>query len=228
MRYIQKDEEPDFMLEWKRLRLFAGQSLSYSDFNEKRRLNDLLRNEQHGICCYCEKPIDHFMMSKERGAHNEHLIPEKGEYGDFSEQMDYYNIFACCIESSGRKKDSQHCGESKHDLLIYPFLQDVNCKQYFKYNVLGEIIPNGSYNTWTEYIQNEDKLEPLSQCAVEAIKILNLNCNSLVTDRKDDIDTIMRITISWDKKRKDIQISHWEHSSQFPRFIDMLEWFLKR
>ena len=101
MRYITKGEEPAYMTAWKEARIAAGQSLQYDEFDKKKELNEDLRIEQHHICCYCQRSIDHYQGDKIGGAHNEHLIPEKGPYGDYEKQMDYGNIYACCIDSQG-------------------------------------------------------------------------------------------------------------------------------
>ncbi len=115
MRYIDKGEEPSFMKQWKEEQQRVNLPLTYSDFRDKSKLNDVLRTVQHGICCYCEKTIDHFQGNLVTGAHNEHLIPEKGSYGVFNKQMDYENIYACCIASKGKEKRKTHCDEHKAD-----------------------------------------------------------------------------------------------------------------
>ena len=62
MRYIQKGEEPAYMSEWKELRKSCGQKLIYKEFDQKAQLNRDLRKEQHNICCYCQRVIDHYQM----------------------------------------------------------------------------------------------------------------------------------------------------------------------
>lgn len=228
MRYIPKGNEPIFMIEWKNAQQEAGLPLGYRDFRDKARLNSVLRFVQHGICCYCEKRIDHFQGSKNTGAHNEHLVPEKGPHGVFAKQMDYENLYACCIESQGKAKMSCHCGEHKKDEVIFPFVQMQNCRQYFRYNVLGEIIPNGEYPNWKMYLDHISLLTGRIREAALTIKTLNLNCNSLVNDRR----VVLEILMSWASKQDTISIKNkmteMESRHLYPEFIDMQLYFLAR
>lgn len=231
MRYIEKGAEPVFMTEWKNSRNEAGQPLDYDSFNYKRELNDVLRQEQHGICCYCQRRIDHFQGDKTTGAHNEHLIPQKGPYGDFSKQMDYGNLYACCIDSQGTKqkeKDKRHCGEAKGFDLIPPFIQDAKCADYFKYNVNGEILPNGDFDEWCDYLANESKLAGKVLEAYNTIKTLNLNCHFLVDDRRGDIVKLISILNSKDNASVVQMMSDFESRATYPRYIDMLLYYMKR
>lgn len=219
------------MVQWKKLRVSAGQSLDYDSFGYKRELNDVLRKEQHGICCYCQRRVDHFQGDKATGAHNEHLIPENGPQGVFEQQMDYGNLYACCIESQGtRKKEKSkiHCGEAKADDLIYPFIQMKNCSDYFKYNNNGEILPAGAFDTWNEYIASESTLNGLVLDAFKTIKILNLNCLSLVVDRKKTIQALISLISKMDKVTVARKMNEFENLQTFPVFIDMLLYYMKR
>ncbi len=48
---------------------------------------------------------------------------------------------------------------------------------FFRYNILGEIIPNGSYDQWQEYLVHKDELTVDLKDATDAINTLNLNCH---------------------------------------------------
>lgn len=228
MRYIEKGNEPKFMKKWKNMQLQAGLPLAYGYFRDKSKLNEVLRFVQHGICCYCEKHIDHFQGVREKGAHNEHLVPEKGPHGVFAKQMDYDNLYACCIESRGKAKQNTHCGEHKKDDVIFPFVQNRNCNLCFKYNVLGEILPNGKYSFWNDYLQNMNSLDTLTREAVKTIDVLNLNCASLVNDRKEQLLILME----WANKHDSLTIKNkmldYESRHLFPEFIDMRLYFMKK
>jgi len=228
MRYIKKGEEPPSMKERKVLQKNAGLPLAYRDFRDKQGLNAALIKEQHSICCYCEKRLDHFQGQKERGAHNEHLIPESGPSGEFDKQMDYNNLYACCIESQGMPKNKTHCGEHKKDGVIYPFIQKENCAEYFRYNTLGEIIPNGDYPCWDDYLSHRTELLGMVKEAVDAIELLNLNCNSLVADRNVCLVELMRWTVGKDKQSIRDKMLEFENSSVFPEFIDMCLYFMEK
>lgn len=202
--------------------------MGYRDFRDKARLNEVLRLEQHGICCYCEKRIDHFQGSKDTGAHNEHLIPENGSHGVFEKQMDYENLYACCIESQGKVKASCHCGEHKKDDVIFPFIQMQDCQQYFRYNVLGEIIPNGEYPNWNMYLDNLSSLSGMVKEATLTIRTLNLNCCSLVNDRR----AVLLVLMDWASKQSGANVQdkmkEMEKRLLFPEFIDMQLFFMRK
>lgn len=194
MRYIEKTIEPAFLTSYKEVQCAANLSVSYNNgFREKSELNDVLRSEQHHICCYCQQKLTHFQGNKIGGAHNEHLIPQSTDPGDGSVELDYNNIYACCIDSEGQSKLQRHCGEAKRDSLIRGFITETNCSLFFKYNILGEILPNGSYDNWKDYVSNKLTLLGSVKDAYDTINILNLNCHQLVEDRKGDVYALLSI-----------------------------------
>lgn len=228
MRYICKGNEPLSMRQWKQSQQEAGLPLAYRDFRDKRGLNAALRFAQHGVCCYCQKRIDHYQKPKETGAHNEHLVPENGKHGVFSKQMDYDNLYACCIESQGMETRKTHCGEHKKDCVVFPFIQKENCSKFFRYNSLGEIIPNGEYNKWDEYKENRHLLEGMVREAADAIDVLNLNCNSLKSERYESLRVLAVWATGKDAKAIKNKMFEFGSSHQYPEFIDMLLYFLER
>lgn len=231
MRYIAKGEEPSFMLEWKQERIDAGQRLAYDEFDHKRELNEILLAEQHYICCYCQQKLDHYQGHGIGGSHNEHLIPENGVHGNFDMQMDYSNLYACCIDSRGLKKkeySKRHCGESKGDKLIRGFIQEKECSSFFRYNILGEIIPNGDYDCWSDYVANRESLTGDVKEAMEAIEILNLNCHFLKADRKGDLDKLMRIISKMSREEVLDKMKEFEQSDKYQRYQSMLLYFMAK
>ncbi len=228
MRYISKGNEPLFMRQWKQIQQKAGLSLAYRDFRDKKGLNAVLRFVQHDVCCYCQKRIDHYQTPKEKGAHNEHLVPEKGEHGVFAKQMDYDNLYACCVESQGMETNKTHCGEHKKDCVVFPFIQKENCNKFFRYNSLGEIIPNGEYCKWNEYKENRDQLEGMVREAADAIDVLNLNCNSLKSDRRESLEVLAAWALGKDSKAIRNKMMEFGSRHQYPEFIDMLLYFMER
>lgn len=201
MRYIHKNKEPQYIQEWKVLRKRGEQEPIYNEFDKKAQLNADLRAEQHGVCCYCQRVIDHFQSepgNPETAAHNEHLYPQNIDGDERSKQlqMEYSNIFACCVDSRGLKMQSKlrHCGESKGNSIIPDLICRTNCASYFYYSLTGEIIPiEKSQPDWKNYvILPIDTLTKREQDAVKCIKTLNLNCATLVADRKVCIDTLFQ------------------------------------
>lgn len=231
MRYIQKGEEPEFMRLWKEQRLQNGLKCAYDEFDQKKKLNESLRKEQHGICCYCQQRLDHFQGMAIGGSLNEHLIPENGPEGDFDKQMDYTNIFACCMDSKGYKKrerNKRHCDESKGHKRIRGFIQEPSCSSFFRYNSLGQIIPNGRFNTWDEYIAHRDESNGDIKDAIDAIEVLNLNCHQLTDDRKRDLDALLMIIKDLSREKVKAKMIEFEKADQYHRYIDMLLYFMAK
>lgn len=221
MRYIEKGDTPQYITDWIALRKSANQSLDYDEFNQKSKLNEDLRKEQHGLCCYCQKRIDHFQGDKETGAHNEHLIPQSGSKPD---QMNYRNIYACCIASVGEKKNShqQHCGESKGEKKIRPFIQEENCVAYFRYNSLGEIIPNGKYGRFEEYEEHIAELSNDEKEALACIQTLNLNCLSLKSERENIYRSFLESCMKQGTEVVKNKLYQKLSEPVYPEFIELL------
>jgi len=231
MRYIKKkinSQASVLLLNWIKERKKAKQSVFYSDFDRKEELNGYLRSEQKGICCYCQQPITHFQKDSYEGSHNEHFLPENGIYGRPDLQMEYMNIYASCNYSKGKKPSDQHCGEAKHDSKIDTnFLQKVSCHSYFKYNTIGEIVPSCPFLTIRDCEINYCKLTPSQQEAFKTIKVLNLNQTSLVALRKKEQTILFEILNKLSKDQINARIQLWNNSNTFPRFIDMLLYYMK-
>lgn len=230
MRYIPKGPEPDIIRDFKATQQSAGLPATYDAFGvkgNKSALNDVLRAQQRNICCYCQRRIDHFQGDKNTGAHNEHLYPQSKDPGDGSIDLDHNNIYACCIASEGLKKKSQHCGEAKGNKVIVGSISDPQCEDRFKYNLIGEILPNGSFDDWKAYLSNYSQLPRSHQQIVDEIKILNLNCNSLITERRNVIDTIA----SWVSVTQSKDVMKWaetsEQNDELPIFYSTIKYILR-
>jgi uncharacterized protein (TIGR02646 family) len=231
MRYIQKREAPQYLIQWKVARAAAGQNLAYEHFDFKRQLNQDLREDQHHICCYCQQIITHFQGKKEGGSHNEHLVPENGPFGNYDLQVDYNNLFACCNITVGmgkKEKLRRHCGDAKGDLLIRGFIQEQTCTNSFKYNNLGEILPNGSYPSFKEYQANRNALSKDESEALNTLEVLNLNSVTLVNDRKKDFDKLFKVMVRLNKQIIDQKIIDFQQLTHFPRYIDMLLYYMRK
>ncbi|OWP84830.1 TIGR02646 family protein [Flavobacterium davisii] len=229
MRYIQKGAIPVFMQDWINARTGAGQNLRYEEFNQKQQLNDVLRVEQKHICCYCQQRINQFKQNNNGNCHNEHLVPQKGVNGNTALQMAYTNIFASCSYSEGVKQKHQYCGTAKGDLLIHPFIQDVNCSSFFKYNAKGEIIPNSPvYNSYEEFLRNEPTLGINDKRALETIRTLNLNVSFLVEERKKLQTRLFKVLNVVPLARVQLKIQQFNNDQRFYPYIDMLLYYMNK
>jgi uncharacterized protein (TIGR02646 family) len=228
MRYIHKNiysKAHKLLEDWNRLRVIAGQKLAYDEFEHKKKLNDLLIEEQGGICCYCQQKITELRRTRSSGdAHNEHLIPQSARK---DLQTNHGNIFACCCFSSGFSKDLQYCGEAKKEKRIYDFIKWVDCNCCFKYNIEGEIIPEGSYRSFEEFSINMESLTFKQKKALEIIETLNLNAVSLKEERKKDIIALIKMLNKLSKEEVQEKIKEFKVKPHF-RFVDMLLYYMKQ
>lgn len=239
MRYIKKqDEIPSIISEWVSDRQNLKLAVKYEYFDKKKELNDILRGEQHGVCCYCQRSITHYgpiynpLYSKKGGAHNEHLYPENivGDPVSQAKQMEYTNLFACCVDSQGHKKREKHlryCGEAKGNKIIREFIKEQKCQTYFRYLSTGEIVPNGSFTTLKAY-EEATSLSQDEKDAFEAIKILNLNCHTLVEDRKSCLTELLRLLPTRSKEEWQQTIDGWLSATTYPPYIELRLQYLQK
>lgn len=224
MRYIPKqNEEPECLSSYKTSCREAGVqgALLYRDFNNTGQLKKVLCEEQHNVCCYCQRPVKSFRI--------EHLYPENGPDKDKGErlQLEYSNLFASCMDSQWSPKQLRHCDVAKQNFIIREFIKEEQCQSYFRYLSTGEIVPNGTYYTWADYEQATD----LSQDeidAMQAIKVLNLNCVSLVEERKECLTDLMRLIPKRSKDEWQQQIDKWLSLSTYPAFIELRLQYLRQ
>lgn len=229
MRYIQKGVMPVFMQDWIDTQINAELSTNYNDFNQKPQLNEVLREEQKYICCYCQQRINMFKQNNNGNCHNEHLIPQRGPNGDVALQMAFTNIYSSCSYSDGQTKKHQYCGAVKGDNLIHPFIQDLNCSSYFKYNTNGEIMPNSAiYSSYDEFTTNEAILGVNEKRALEAIQTLNLNVSFLVEERKKLQTRLFKILTVVPLDRVQLKIQQFNNDQRFYPYIDMLLYYMNK
>lgn len=228
MRYIHKNINSDaskLLRNWQTQRIKANQNLAYNEFDKKSLLNRYLIEEQGGICCYCQQKITELKRTKNTGdSHNEHLIPQSANE---DLQTNHGNIFACCCYSSGFPKHLQHCGESKGDKLIYEFIKWIDCSNHFKYNIEGEIMPEGCYNSFREFEFNKNLLDFKQKKALEAIITLNLNQISLKEERKKDITVLITMLNKLSVQQVQSKMEEF-NTKPYKRFIDMLLYYMKQ
>lgn len=189
MRYINKQTiEPECLAEYKAecKALGVPEPLLYAEFNKTGMLKSILCKEQHNVCCYCQRPVKGFRI--------EHSYPENGPDKAKSEmmQLEYSNLFASCIDSQGQPKNLQYCDVAKGNKIIREFIKEEKCQTYFHYLLTGEIIPNGRFHTLKEY-QESTTLTQDEKDSLHAINILNLNCHTLVEERKTCLNELFAL-----------------------------------
>lgn len=137
MKYIQKNPEPQEIIEWKRT--FKNKNHRLPQYKDivgdaacKAILKEKLLSEQGNICCYCCKRI------AAGNSHMEHFRPKGNEqYRMLS--MEYENLLASCQGFHGK---GENCGHTKanefdEDLMISPLEKD--CEEHFKFSSRGKI-----------------------------------------------------------------------------------------
>lgn len=224
MRYIEKGAvEPKCLAEYKLEceELGVLRPLLYKDFNRTNELRGVLSAEQHEVCCYCQRAVKGFRI--------EHSYPENGPDKEKSErlQLDYYNLFACCVDSLGCPKNLQHCDVSKGNEVIREFIKEKYCNRYFRYLSTGEIVPNGRFYSLSEYLES-DNLSDDERDALEAIRILNLNSPTLKEDREECIDMILSLLGKKSEEEWEAIIDGWLSSGVFPSYIELRVQFIRQ
>lgn len=140
---------------------------AWSSFKGKAELKDNLFAIQNGLCAYCEIRID-----SEIGSHLEHI---ESKSQNPSKTFEYTNIVSSCIKGSlvdSEDTNPMSCGHAKKRQSIDIKPTDINCEDYFSFDLFGKIIPN----------TNRSELE--QKKAQNTIDTLNLNCLRLKRDRK--------------------------------------------
>ncbi|MGL5084846.1 MAG: retron system putative HNH endonuclease, partial [Clostridium sp.] len=153
MLKVNKEQEPDFLLVYKK----KYTPKTWSDYNKDDIRNRIKENilvlEQEEYCPYCEKRI----YTNDDG-HIEHIKPRDNYPKEF---QNYDNLLVSCNQKNS-------CGIYKKNNYDIKFINLVidNPNNYFNYNIAsGDIIPKSNNESSNEYIR-----------AIYTINILNLNC----------------------------------------------------
>jgi uncharacterized protein (TIGR02646 family) len=151
----------------------------------KKPLRSELHTRQQGLCAYCEINI-HTEQANDLniGSHVEHILP-KEKYPQLT--FDYNNLILSCFATGGEIKADERdpapisCGHATlkrtndFDELLFIKPTDLDCEQYFSFELDGEVIPHPSLNP-----PDIDKAE-------HTLNVLNLNCLRLKRLREDTI-----------------------------------------
>ena len=196
MLKVNKDEEPDFLLEYKR----KYSPKSWADYNKDGIRSKIKENilvlEQEEYCPYCEKRI------YDNEGHIEHIKPRDLYPKEFES---YNNLIVSCDEknSCGKYKRNNYSNN-----LINPVIDDPD--EYFDYNIAsGEIIPKNNDESSKEYIR-----------AIYTIETLNLNCYELKEARKALIDILNVYRENYDEYNSYLQY-FLDDRQNFPSLIKL-------
>lgn len=212
MIFIDKQAEPDEVLDWKRkFKNKNKRNANYDDITkdyklirENQTIKDILKEslikEQRGICCYCCNQISH------SESHIEHFRPKgREEYSDLTLQYD--NLHASC---QGIYHSEETCGHNKHGdfdekLMISPL--DEKCESYFEYDEYGEVFPKDN-----------------NELARYTIDVLNLNDDRLVKAREIAIETSGVLEIISEDERELFEACYRieDSNGKLPSFCDAI------
>lgn len=137
MKYIQKQEEPSSLKEWKK-QANENWKPSYETLGKtlKDSIKKALMKEQGYLCCYCEQRV----TIDDNSSHIEHFRPQNDPTVD---PLDFFNMLCSC-QNQLQKGEPRHCGKLKdkwfdENNLISPL--DPNCETRFKFTSDGYIQP---------------------------------------------------------------------------------------
>jgi uncharacterized protein (TIGR02646 family) len=167
MLKVNKGQEPDFLLEYKR-KYSPREWADYSKDDIRNKIKEnILLFEQDEYCPYCEKRIH-----KSDEGHIEHIKPRDTYPKEF---QNYNNLVVSCNEVNS-------CGKYKKNNYSNNFINSVidNPNDYFDYNIAnGEIVPKHINKDSIEYAR-----------AIYTIEVLNLNSYELKNARANLIDIL--------------------------------------
>ncbi len=134
MRPILKGAEPASFSAWKGSQsIVANWKVFTHHFPVVRNaLKAALLQEQHQVCCYCERDIT------ASHSHIEHLVPKSV---NDALTFDYANLLASCEGESGKGRSPETCGHLKDDraLPVHPFVPE--CGAHFVFGSAGNVTP---------------------------------------------------------------------------------------
>ncbi|MDU7240417.1 retron system putative HNH endonuclease [Clostridium sp.] len=166
MLKVNKEQEPEFLLEYKR----KYSPKAWKDYNKDNIRGKLKENiivlEQEEYCPYCEKRI------YDNEGHIEHIKPRDLYPKEF---QSYNNLIISCDE---KNSCGRHKGNKYNDNFINPVIDNPN--DYFSYNLAsGEVIPKNNNENSNDYIR-----------ARYTINVLNLNSYELKNVRINLVDML--------------------------------------
>ena len=207
MIFIEKQKKtPHLLLKFIALQRSINIHPKYKDLDRQllTELDDVLFQEQKGLCCYCMQKLPEESTLRKR----EHFLPQSKFKLD---EVNYYNLYLVCTDdrSFEQKKientqgtNTGHCDDSekaKGDKLISKYIGHPDCETFFHYNTKGEIIPRKvTYYDWDKWKGKEEgytiqlfERDPEVAQILSTLYILNLNEDELVKKRKMIVDEVI-------------------------------------
>jgi uncharacterized protein (TIGR02646 family) len=191
MLYISKTKPPRSLLKFIALQKSANLHPSYKGLRSPYidDLDNLLYEQQKGLCCYCMQVLSADSRKRTR----EHFLPESKFKLD---EVNYFNLYLACTDKDGT--NAGHCDKTKGDILISKYIGHPNCEDFFKYNEEGEILPRKlGYEEWSKFKQSNkvDIFETSPETAeiLATISILKLNTKGLKQKRENFIKTFKTV-----------------------------------
>lgn len=188
MIYIHKANLPKSLEEYTALQIKNGLLPLYSGEWDKVEFRNIVAQEQHFLCCYCNNFINLEEGKKTTiSGHNatiEHFLPESVYKEEVS---NYFNLFLACNHTKNQAIRFQHCDASngaKAEKIIPKYISHTKCELFFAYNSLGEILPYCEYKSIESCIENYKKLTDEQKMVLATIDVLKLNVASLSQQRK--------------------------------------------
>ncbi len=187
MRYIQKSDTPQFFKDdTKNLQ-------NWKEYKEKRKLKKfLLENEQDFLCCYCEGKVDL------DSSHIEHIKPKSLDIEKLT--FDYKNLVASCNGICNNNEDREYCGHKKEnnfdeDSFLNPTKVE-NIREYFIYNIEGEILPSKMDKTKSKYtidlLQLNTSNSYLQEARKKSLEQFRLSARKKAQNKKENIKGIVK------------------------------------
>ncbi|OFI05354.1 hypothetical protein CLOACE_18020 [Clostridium acetireducens DSM 10703] len=196
MLKINKEQEPNFLLEYKK-KYTPKSWTDYDKDNIRNKIKENILIEQEEYCPYCEKRI-----YDNNDGHIEHIMPRDKYPNKF---QNYDNLLVSCNQKNS-------CGMYKKNKYDDDFINPVidNPGDYFSYNIAnGEIVPKSNDENSNKYIR-----------ASYTISILNLNCYELKEARKALIDILEVYRENYDEYDEYLQF-FLDDGHNFPSLIKL-------
>lgn len=210
MIWIEKGSTPLFM------RRLQAQHAAFDDMpsDDKKRLREVLLEEQGHLCAYCMSGISDTSKMK-----IEHILP-RSKYPD--RQIDYNNLVAvCCGGAFSDKHENQHIEN-----------RELTCDSA-KGNQVINIIPTDRSSVETIYYDLHGVIYSSNVVYDEQINdVLNLNEQMLVRNRKDTIDAVKRqlfIRRSGSKYKSTARAlarKYEAHETYMTPYVGVIRWYL--
>lgn len=137
----------------------------------KPHVRDALHAEQRGLCCYCNGAIQPTAAAMKI----EHRVPQHGEHGDPTRDLDWTNLFGACpgriMPRVGR--EVLHCDASKGDAAL-------------------DFDPSNTSHVATVSYQGARLTSSRPEFQRELDEVLRLNHDELVNRRREAFDPLLK------------------------------------